>query len=479
MIDKCEIDQKSDELGVHPSNVQRDYVFGWLLAGLFQDNNPLRDRLILKGGNAFRKAYFENTRFSNDLDFSTQEALSEQSFRDGLDQACLFAKTNSGVEFLVDQNRIGTRSLADKESTIYEARVYFRSFYGEEDVTLKVKLDVNEFDRIYLPIQRRKLIHGYSDYIKCEAVLRCHKLEELLASKLNALLHRRHSPDLYDFVYSILFPKTLDVSRYEIITTFLKKTIYESTPQIVCNLLFEIPFQTIRGFWNDYLVCPKVSLFTFEEAETTFRSAITELFGLIVPQPQPAFLPSGVGATVSYYGSTSRNTIMEAGRLKRLLKIMYDGYERLVEPYALAYKRRKDGVAQEYFYAYDLSGGRSGPGIKSFISGNVQSIKLTEQSFEPRFPIELGGTGGYFGTTPFSSQTSRTSAVDSSSRRRQSSSSFRSSRKKTASPLGLTYTVQCPYCNKRFKRDRIDTKLNEHKDHYGNRCYGRIGFIVY
>lgn len=84
MIDKNEIDQKSDELGVHPSNVQRDYVFGWLLAGLFQDNNPLRDRLILKGGSAFRKAYFVNTRFSNDLDFSTQEALSEQSLREGI-----------------------------------------------------------------------------------------------------------------------------------------------------------------------------------------------------------------------------------------------------------------------------------------------------------------------------------------------------------------------------------------------------------
>jgi len=34
MIDKQEIDTKSDELGVHVANVQRDYVFAWLLAGL-------------------------------------------------------------------------------------------------------------------------------------------------------------------------------------------------------------------------------------------------------------------------------------------------------------------------------------------------------------------------------------------------------------------------------------------------------------
>ncbi|MHB1141657.1 MAG: nucleotidyl transferase AbiEii/AbiGii toxin family protein [Sulfuricaulis sp.] len=490
MINKDEIEQKSEQLGVHVSNVQRDYVFGWLLAGLFQQDNPLRDLLILKGGNAFRKAYFENARFSNDLDFSTEVELSEEILRDGVSQACVFAKASSGVEFLIDQSRIGTRSLAQEESTLYEARVYFKSFYGEEDITLKVKLDIKEFDRIFLPVQTRKLIHAYSDHSKCQGELRCLKLEELLASKLKALLQRRHSPDLYDFVYSIFFQKALDVTRREIITTFLKKTIYEPTPQVARNLLLELPFQALRGLWNEYLVCPKVSAVTFEDAEVIFRSSIAELFGLIAPKPQPAFATTGVGgdARVSFYGSSYRDTIMEAGRLKRLLKLVYDGYERLVEPYALAFKRRKDGIAQEYFYAWDLSGGQSGQiGIKSFISDNVQSVQLTEQTFQPRFPIELAGGSGYFSATSFSSRTDSSSAFGASRPRSQSRSSgfgrtssslFGGSRKKTGSPFGITYTVQCPYCNKRFKRDRLDTKLNEHKDRYGNRCYGRTGFIV-
>jgi hypothetical protein len=55
MIDKQEIDRKADELSVHVANVQRDYVFGWLLAGLAQGENRLRPSLILKGGNSFRK----------------------------------------------------------------------------------------------------------------------------------------------------------------------------------------------------------------------------------------------------------------------------------------------------------------------------------------------------------------------------------------------------------------------------------------
>jgi len=40
MINKQEIDRKADELGVHAANVQRDYVFGWLLAGLHPNLNP-------------------------------------------------------------------------------------------------------------------------------------------------------------------------------------------------------------------------------------------------------------------------------------------------------------------------------------------------------------------------------------------------------------------------------------------------------
>jgi predicted nucleotidyltransferase component of viral defense system len=274
VIDKEEMDSKSVALGVHVSNVQRDYVFGWLLSGLFQPGNPLGELLILKGGNAFRKAYFENARFSNDLDFSTEVELNEDLLRDGVAQACAHAKAGSGVEFLVDENRIGARSLAGEESILYEARVYFKSFYGEEDLTLKVKLDVQEFDRIFLPVQTRKLIHSYSDYAACQGHLRSLKLEELLASKLKALLQRQHSPDLYDFVYSIFFQKVLDVSRPEIITTFLKRTIYEPTPQVARNMLLELPFQVLRGFWNQYLICPKMSIVSFDDAESSFRSSI-------------------------------------------------------------------------------------------------------------------------------------------------------------------------------------------------------------
>ena len=39
--------------------------------------------------------------------------------------------------------------------------------------------------------------------------------------------------------------------------------------------------------------------------------------------------------------------------------------------------------------------------------------------------------------------------------------------------------IECPYCGKKFRRSRPSTRLNPHKDAYGNRCFGRVGFQVF
>ena len=98
MITRDEIEVKGREFDIHTSNVQRDYVFGWLLAGIYS-SSPLRDSLILKGGNCLRKAYFQNTRFSSDLDFSVTSNMSEEFLNVELNRVCDFVQDHSGVTF--------------------------------------------------------------------------------------------------------------------------------------------------------------------------------------------------------------------------------------------------------------------------------------------------------------------------------------------------------------------------------------------
>lgn len=456
MIFKNEIDSKAEELGIHTSNVQRDYVFGWLLSALFQPDNPLSKQLILKGGNCFRKAYFENARFSNDLDFSVETKLDEKELFNSLKQACIYAGSHSGIEFHTDSSRIEMPHLVDNDNTLYKVRIYFKSFYGEENITLKVRLDIKEYERIFLPIQTRELIHSYSDNESCRAHLQCLKLEELLAAKLKALLQRSHSPDLYDFVHATLFQKKLDIRRLEVVSTLLKKTIYEPNPDAVKGLFLRLPFQTIRVLWNNYLVCPRMSIFSFDDAESWFKNIINELFSLLKHQETYA-------GHLSYFDTSHRDLIMEAGRLHRIMHLVYGGFERKIEPYALAYKRRRDGIAREYFYAWDLSGGSSGHiGIKSFVNEKVHSLRIENETFEPQFPIELiktsdTPTAGYFSQPRFGSASRRSPKV------------------RTHEVLCM---VECSCCGRQFSRSSYKTSLKKHNDMFGNPCYGRIGFIV-
>jgi len=80
---------------------------------------------------------------------------------------------------------------------------------------LGVRLDVTQFDRRYLPVQQRMLIHPYSDAELCSTSIRCVKLEEMLATKLRCLLQRRHIADLFDLAYAVLINKQIEINRSE------------------------------------------------------------------------------------------------------------------------------------------------------------------------------------------------------------------------------------------------------------------------
>ena len=398
MIDNIEIEQKSEEFQIHPSNVQRDYVFSWILAGMY-NHSKLRDKLVLKGGNCLRKVYFENTRFSNDLDFSCEKKIPIRVLNTEFDTICDFVSEQTGIEFKKERTLVEPKNVVDKE-IIYDVKLYFDDFYGAPGkFDIKVELDIANFDRIYLPVQERDLIHPYSDFDKCEAKIRCIKLEELLASKLKCLLQRRHIKDLYDYVYSIFINKSYNVRRSEILQVFFKKTIYEGASGVVRGLLLDLPFEALRRVWKKDLTVPKQSEIVYDQAVDTFKQDVTESF------PESP----GTELQLSYFPSDLRTKIMEAGKTKTLLKLTYKGFERLVEPYSLKYKIRKDGVGREYFYAYDTTGGRSGTkSIKSFVNEEIESLEKTTEEFKPQYLIEVSKAGEFQDRTYFGKSSPRT-----------------------------------------------------------------------
>jgi len=262
------------------------------------------------------------------------------------------------------------------------------------------------------------------------------------------LIQRRHSADLFDFVHATFISPVIEINQKEVASTFLKMTIFSAGPRIVKDLLFNLPFDVLRGLWEEYVICPKPSIIDFDGAVEGFKGIIDSLFGDLPPmRGEQAFFPPEL-----------RNPIMEAGYGMTTLDIMYHGIEREVEPYSLKYKIRADGVGQEYLYVYDLTGGRtSRPGMKSLVHSGFRSIKNTDRRFEPKYEIELSKAGQPVLDAHFQGQP-----------RRWRSSFF----------VPHKHVYQCPMCERRFYRTSYSPRLNPHNDKYGNRCFGKIGVLI-
>lgn len=150
------------------------------------------------------------------------------------------------------------------------------------------------------------------------------------------------------------------------------------------------------------------------------------------------------------------------------MRVTYDGVQRTVEPYALTYKRPQDGVAREYFYVWDRSGGNSGkPGIRSFVNPKVLAPQILEETFEPQFEVELAKAGEESGRSYFGGQRTRSVSRARTERRRRATY--------TNGPVRI---VECSHCGKRFKRKTASTVLKPHKDKSGYACFGRSGHFV-
>jgi len=465
MINKAEIEAKSIEFEIHSSNVERDYVFGLLLFGIFTISG-LKDRIFLKGGNALRKGYFENTRFSNDLDFGIPDDITQDALIAEINTVCDFIQLKSGITFIKENTKVEEKFTATDaplpDLKVYEVRVYFNGFNGEADhIKLKISMDVTRFDKVLLPIQSVKLIHPYSDANEITCNIQCMKLEEIIATKLKCILQRQHAPDLFDYVYSIkLLGGNLD--KEEVIETFIQKTIFKKNPYILKGILNKTPFDYFRMEWVKSVICAKQYLMSVEDAISAF---ISDLEALFVRYPDNGY------AQFAYFNADLRIPIMQAGRTQTLLKIIYKGEERLVEPYSLKYQQRRDGVEREYFFAHKLSGGKSEPGTKRFVAEHMSFIENTDTKFIPRHQIELSKAGEtpenrylFDPNKPMRSPSPRRIGLTRTSR----TSSFGQPK----------YIYQCNYCGKKFPKSTRDSNIRKHKDKSGYPCSGRRGYYI-
>ena len=203
MIDKREILEAASAFSLQPGVVEKDYVLGWLLAGIHA-HPELVDSWVFKGGTCLKKCFFETYRFSEDLDFTLRdEAQLEECFlRRVLGEVIAWVADESGLvmpaeqlSFDIHANPRGRLSCQGKIG--YRGPVSPTSNAGGWP---KIKLDLTADERLVLPATRREVFHPYTDRPEDGLWINSYSYEEAFGEKIRALGERTRPRDLYDVV---------------------------------------------------------------------------------------------------------------------------------------------------------------------------------------------------------------------------------------------------------------------------------------
>jgi predicted nucleotidyltransferase component of viral defense system len=189
MIDKREILEatSSFSLGL-PSIVEKDYVLGWILAGI-NAHEELTDSWIFKGGTCLKKCYFETYRFSEDLDFTLRDEsqLDEEFLRSVFEEVIAWIAEQSGLNIPADQLDFDIYNNPRGEPNCQAKIAYRGPVSPTSGGCPKIKLDLTADEKLVLQPLRREVFHPYSDRPEGGIWANCYAYEEAFGEKLRAL----------------------------------------------------------------------------------------------------------------------------------------------------------------------------------------------------------------------------------------------------------------------------------------------------
>ena len=192
MIKAREIQQKAQREGVRDTQIEKDYILSWILKGVASHRNISKD-LVFKGGTALKKIYFDNYRFSEDLDFTliTQETSNEQ----------LLAWFNESFEYVREASNIPLSLQPHQEHQDGGLNFYIQYVgpLGGLGANKTVKVDISRNEHMTFAPLLKPVLVNYSDLDAHD--LRCYSLEEVLVEKLRSVMQRMQARDFYDIWY--------------------------------------------------------------------------------------------------------------------------------------------------------------------------------------------------------------------------------------------------------------------------------------
>jgi predicted nucleotidyltransferase component of viral defense system len=395
VITSREIANAANEWRLRHDIVEKDYVLGWLLAGI-ADNTDTQ-QWAFKGGTCLRKCWFETYRFSEDLDFTVGA--------NDLDPAALTTTFTAIAEWLYDrcglELRVDERSFRQRKNKRDNPTIVGRIGYVgplASPSIPKVKLDLTADEVVVRPLQRRAVFHPFTDlnstghHADRIADVLSYSLPELMGEKLRALAERCRPRDLYDVIHTYRHPDLIGRAS-DVMAVLEEKCAHAGIdPPTLASMRATAFRAEIETEWSNMLGHQLPFLPPFKDFWAELDDVFAWLGGGVVV---PALQAIPVREQVTEWRPTRYMTTWKTGAPLELvrfaganrLKVVVD-YQpecgrvgpRIVEPYSL--RRTRAG--------YVLLMVRNDRGlIRSYRVDRIRGVSIQPETFVPRYRVEF------------------------------------------------------------------------------------------
>ncbi len=195
MIHPKEINKHAAQYKVSDRQIEKDYILTWVLYGI-ANHEILNKALVFKGGTVLKKFYFEDYRFSEDLDFTLlDESLTHEEIKVKLNDVFQWVKAEANIA--LQHKEDGTHAESGSSQFYVNYTGPLAANIGSRDI----KIDITRGEKMEFAVEEKNAIITYTDLPEDSFTLQCYSLSEVLIEKMAALMGRTEPRDLYDFWY--------------------------------------------------------------------------------------------------------------------------------------------------------------------------------------------------------------------------------------------------------------------------------------
>lgn len=260
MITFQKIQQISERKSINPETIEKDYCLTWFLIGMTK--SVLSKILTFYGGTSIHKAYYASHRYSEDLDFTTENQINIKDTLSELSGIFNYIQNKCNLIFQLDQESLSVQN----DRYLFLARYDGFSELAHEK-TLRVDISTNNIFPL-APVSRQ-LVLDYPDMQNVKAELQCYTLESIVVEKIGAIFEgiRREPRDLYDLWF---IAKNGNIKMSQIKVGYKRK--FGVAPSIVLkNLTEKFRHPSFANLWGNKL---RYQVPELPDIETVIRETV-------------------------------------------------------------------------------------------------------------------------------------------------------------------------------------------------------------